>query len=157
MELVIRGAALYLVIWLLFRVAGKRSLRDMTAFDFVLLLIVSECTQQGLIGKDYSITGAVIVVSTLLGMDILMSLLKLRFRGFEKVADNVPVLLIEAGRVHRDRLQKERVDEDDILAAARQGHGISRMEDIEYAILETNGGVSIIPRSGSPEPGPRGR
>jgi uncharacterized membrane protein YcaP (DUF421 family) len=148
MELVIRGVTLYAVIWLLFRVAGKRSLRDMTAFDFVLLLIVSECTQQGLIGKDYSVTGAVIVVSTLLGTDILMSFLKQRFQGFEKVADNVPVLLIEAGHLHRDRLEKERVDESDILAAARQGYGISRMDDIEYAILETNGGVSIIPRAG---------
>jgi uncharacterized membrane protein YcaP (DUF421 family) len=145
MNLVLRGIAVYLVIWLVFRVAGKRSLRDMTVFDFVVLLIISECTQQGLIGQDYSITGATIVVATLLGTDIAMSLLKQRFKPFEKVIDNVPVLLIEGGRPHPERMKKERVDVEDILAAARETHGIRNLEEIEYAILETNGGVSIIP------------
>jgi len=146
MEQVIRGLSIYFLMWLFFRVAGKRTLRDLTAFDFVLLLIVSECTQQGLVGKDYSVTGAATVVATLLGADIVLSLLKQRFQGLEKVVDSVPVLLIEAGRMHPDRMKKERVDEADILAAARQSRGIARLEDIDYAILEVSGGLSIIPR-----------
>ena len=146
MELVLRGLCLYLLFWFFFRVAGKRTLRDLTAFDFVLLLIISECTQQGLIGKDYSITGAATVVATLLGADILLSLLKQRFGTLEKVVDGVPVLLIEAGQLRPDRMKKERVDEADILCAARLSHGIGRLEDIDYAILEVGGGVSIIPK-----------
>jgi uncharacterized membrane protein YcaP (DUF421 family) len=146
MELVIRGLCLYGIIWGFFRISGKRTLRDLTTFDFVLLLIISECTQQGLIGKDFSITGAATVVGTLLGADIALSLLKQRFHAFEKIVDSVPVILIERGRIHPERLRKERVDEADILAAARQAHGIGRMEDIDYAILEVSGGLSIIPR-----------
>lgn len=146
MEQVIRGLAIYFLMWLFFRVAGKRTLRDLTPFDFVLLLIISECTQQGLVGKDYSVTGAATIVATLLGADILLSLLKQRFRTLEKVVDSVPVLLIEAGRMHPDRMKKERVDEADILAAARQSRGIGRLEDIDYAILEVSGDLSIIPR-----------
>jgi uncharacterized membrane protein YcaP (DUF421 family) len=145
-ELVLRGLCLYLLLWFFFRVAGKRTLRDLTAFDFVLLLIISECTQQGLIGKDYSITGAATVVATLLAADILLSLLKQRFGQLEKVVDGVPVLLIEAGQLRPDRMKKERVDEADILSAARLSHGIGRLEDIDYAILEVSGGVSIIPK-----------
>ena len=121
-------------------------MKEMTTFDFVLLLIISECTQQALIGQDYSVTGAATAVGTLLGVDIALSLLKRRFKNVEKVLDNVPVLLIERGRIHEDRLKKERVDEGDILAAAREGHGISRLDRIDYAILETNGTISIIPK-----------
>lgn len=146
MELVVRGITLYVLLWVFFRVAGKRTLRDLTTFDFVLLLIVSECTQQGLIGKDYSITGAATLVATLLGMDIALSLLKQRFHRFEKVVDSVPVILIEGGKVHRERLHKERVDEQDILASARETHGIGRLDEIDTAVLEIDGSLSIIPR-----------
>jgi uncharacterized membrane protein YcaP (DUF421 family) len=146
MEIIVRATAVYVIVWLLFRISGKRTLKEMTTFDFVLLLICSECTQQALIGKDYSVTGAATAVGTLLAVDIGLSLLKRRFKKVEKLLDNVPVLLIERGAVHEDRLRKERVDEDDILAAAREVHGISRLDRIEYAILETNGAISIIPK-----------
>jgi uncharacterized membrane protein YcaP (DUF421 family) len=122
-------------------------MKEMTTFDFVLLLIISECTQQALIGQDYSIIGAAMAVGTLLAVDIGLSLLKRRFNKVEKVLDNVPVILIEQGRIHRERLAKERVDEADILASARENHGISRLDRIDYAILETNGRISIIPKS----------
>jgi len=146
MQIVLRCLAVYTIVWLVFRISGKRSLRDLTTFDFVLLLIISECTQQGLVGQNYSVTGAAIAVSTLVTIDILLSLLKRRFEKVEKVLDNVPVLLIEKGRLHRERLRKERVDEADILVSARQVHGISRLDAIDYAILETSGQISIIPK-----------
>lgn len=146
MEIVIRCIAIYAVVWVVFRISGKRTLKDLTTFDFVLLLIISECTQQGLVGQNYSITGATLAVSTLVTVDILLSLLKRRFDKVEKVLDNVPVLLIERGRVHRERLKMERVDEADILVSAREAHGISRIDAIDYAILETSGTISIIPK-----------
>ena len=116
----------------------------MTMFDFVLLLIISEGTQQALVGEDYSVVGGMTAVATLFAIDIAISLLKSRFQKVEKFVDNVPVLLIEGGRIHRERLQKERVDEADILAFARENHGISRLDEIDYAILETNGAISVI-------------
>lgn len=147
MEVILRAAVVYAGLWLVFRVAGKRALRDMTTFDLLLLLLVSECAQQGLIGQDFSITGAFLAIGTLVGVDILLSLAKQRFHKVEKIVDSVPVILIEKGYVHADRLRKERVDERDILASARELHGIARMELIDYAILETNGMISVIPKS----------
>jgi uncharacterized membrane protein YcaP (DUF421 family) len=148
-EIILRSATVYAVVWLVFRISGKRSLKDLTTFDFVLLLIISECTQQALIGQDYSITGAGLAISTLLAVDIGLSLIKHKFSKVEKVLDNVPVILIEKGTVHGDRLNKERIDEADILASAREGYGIGRLEQIDYAILETNGAISIIPKPGA--------
>jgi len=150
MEIVLRCLTVYAVVWLVFRISGKRSLRDLTTFDFVLLLIISECTQQGLVGQNYSLTGATIAVSTLVTVDILLSLLKRKFEKVEKVLDNVPVLLIEKGHLHQERMKKERIDEADILVSARQVHGISRLDAIDYAILETSGQISIIPKDGNP-------
>lgn len=146
MEIVLRATAIYIAIWAIFRIAGKRTLRDITTFDFVLLLIISECTQQGLIGQNYSVTGALLAVSTLVGLDIAFSLLKSRFHRLEGVLDNVPVILMEKGRLHPDRMRMERIDEEDILSAARERHGIRRLEAIDYAILEVTGAISIIPK-----------
>ena len=146
MEVILRALVMYVLLWAIFRVSGKRTLKDMTTFDFILLLIVSECTQEGLIGKDASVTGALLAVATLVGIDILLSVLKRRHEAVEKVLDNVPVILIEKGRMHADRMKKERVDEADILAAAREARGIGRLDRIDYAILETNGMISVIPK-----------
>ena len=147
MEIILRSLSVYLIVWLIFRISGKRSLRDLTTFDFVLLLIISECTQQALIGQDYSITGAFLAIGTLLAVDIGLSLLKHKSTKVEKVLDNVPVMLIEKGRIHQDRMDKERIDEADIMATAREVYGIARLDQIDYAILETNGAISIIPKS----------
>lgn len=146
MELIARALAIYFALWVLFRMAGKRALTTMTTFDFVLLLIIAEAIQQGLIGRDRSLTGAITIVGTWLFLDIGLSELKQRFGRIEKVIDGVPVVLIEQGRIHRDRLAKERVDETDILAAARERLGISRLDEIDYAILERNGGITVVPR-----------
>jgi uncharacterized membrane protein YcaP (DUF421 family) len=146
MEIVVRAVAVYVVVWLFFRIAGKRTLNQMTMFDFVVLLIISEATQQAIVGKDYSLTGSALAVATFLGLDVGLSLIKRRFPAVEKVIDSVPVVLIEKGHLHHDRLKKERVDEEDILTHARQAHGISLLEDIDYAVLETSGQVTIIPK-----------
>jgi uncharacterized membrane protein YcaP (DUF421 family) len=146
MDVVIRAVTVYAILWLIFRIAGKRALKEMTTFDFILLLIVSECTQQALVGQDRSITGAFLAVGTLVTVDILLSLLKRKHAGVEKVLDSAPVILIEKGTVHEDRMKKERVDEEDILAYARETRGIGRLDAIDYAILEKNGSISVIPK-----------
>jgi uncharacterized membrane protein YcaP (DUF421 family) len=134
------------VLLIVFRVAGNRSLAQITAFDFVLLLIIGEATQQGLLGNDLSVTNALLVIVTLVGIDIGFSLWKLRSPRLEKLIDGVPLIILEDGRPLKDRMDKERVDEDDILTAAREIHGLERLDQIKYAVLERSGGISIIPK-----------
>lgn len=146
MESVIRPALVYLFLLLLLRLTGKRTLAQITTFDFVLLLIISEGTQQALIGEDNSMINGAIVVSTLIALNILMSLLKQRSKGIDRLLDDIPLVIVADGKPLKDRMDKSRVDEDDVLDAARENHGLERMDQIRHAILERDGRISIIPR-----------
>lgn len=145
MEQIFRAAAVYFIILILFRLAGRRTFSEMTAFDFVLLLIISECLQQALVGEDFSVTGAVIVAMTLIGIDIGLSLLKQAAPAMEKILDGLPVIVVENGRPLKDRMNEARIDENDVLDEARRLRGLERMDQIKYAVLERNGEISIIP------------
>ena len=117
-----------------------------TPFDLVLLLIIAEAVQQALLGDDFSVTNALVLIVVLIGADIVMSVLKEHMPLFEKVVDGEPVILVEHGAPIRDRMNRARVDEEDVLAAARQSQGLRRMDEIEFAVLERDGAISIIPR-----------
>lgn len=146
MDSVIRAAVVYFIMLVIFRLAGNRSAANLTAFDFVLLLIVSEAIQQAMITNDYSLTNAFLLVLTLVGLDIMMSLWKQRFPLVERILDGSPILLMHEGKLHRDRMQKERVDEADILASARERHGLERMDQIKHVVVEATGGISVMPK-----------
>lgn len=145
MEILIRTAAVYFFLLLLFRIGGKRSLSQITTFDFVLLLIISEAVQQALLGEDFSVINAFLVIATFFAIDIGISILKQRSKAVEKVSDGVPLIILEDGRPIQERMDKTRVDEADILAAARELQGLERLDQIKYAVLERSGGISIIP------------
>lgn len=145
MESVLRGLAIYAFLLLIFRVSGKRSLAQTTTFDLVLLLIISEVTQQAMVDDDKSMTNGVLLILTLVGADILMSHLKLRSPRLDRVVDNTPVVILRDGKPIRERMTKERITEDDILQAARLDQGLERLDQIKYAVLEVSGEISIIP------------
>ena len=145
MNPVLRTIAIYFFFFFLFRIAGRRTLGEMTNFDFVLVLVSAEVTGNMFLGdEDSSLTGCFVVVSTLIGVDILLTMLKQRFRRLEKWMDGVPLVLVENGKPLKDLMHRARVDEHDILAAARENQGLERMDQIKYAVLETNGSISIV-------------
>ena len=145
MDAVLRALAVSLFLMIVFRIAGRRTLMEMTSFDFVLLLILSEATQNAMIGSDYSVTNAFLVVLTLIGTDIVFSYIKHRAPWFEKWLTGVPMIIVQDGRPLRELMDKARIDEDDVMASARESHGLERMDQIKYAVLESSGGISIIP------------
>jgi len=149
-DAVIRAAFIYLFLLLLFRVAGGRSVAQMTTFDFVLTLIVSEAAEGALVANDHSVTNSVLVIVTLIGLNIALSLWKHRSEKVQKWTDGEPVVLVDNGRPLRDRMDSTRVNESDVLSAARSLHGLERMEQVKYAILETSGSISIVPREPQP-------
>lgn len=150
MTTVLNAALIYCILLIIFRVAGRRTVLQLTNFDFVLLLIVSEATQSALVGHDPSLTGSVLAIVTLVMLDIALSLCKMRFPALERWIDGVPLTLVRRGQVLTDRMARSRVDLEDVLRAAREFHGIGKLEEIEYAILEPNGRISIIPVQGTP-------
>ncbi len=149
MDAVLRACAIYFFLLLIFRLSGKRSIAQITTFDLILLLIISEATQQALLGQDFSLTNAFLVIVTLVGIDIGLSLLKQRSPRFEKILEDEPLIIVEEGRPLLARMKKVRVDEEDVLIAARVLQGLERMDQIKYAVLERNGGISIVPKQES--------
>jgi uncharacterized membrane protein YcaP (DUF421 family) len=147
MEPVIRGLIVYLFLFLVFRVAGKRTLSEATAFDLVLLLIISETTQQAMVDNDHSMTNAAILILTLVCTDILFSLAKQWIPALDPIMDGTAVIVVRDGQVLEDRLNRERIDRNDILEAARSQMGLENLEQIKLAVLERGGEISIVPRN----------
>lgn len=137
---------MYIFLLVIFRINGKRALTEATVFDFVLLLIIAETTEQAFLGEDISMTGSLLLIMTLIMLDVIMSLLKQKFSLFEKVVDGGPLILMDNGRLLYDRMKKERIDEEDILETARELQGLQRLDQIRYAILEKDGKITIIPK-----------
>lgn len=146
MDAVLRTATIYFFLLVLFRLAGKRTLGDVTPFDFVLLLIIGEATQQGLLGDDFSVTNALLVVTTFIVIDIVLGVAKQRTHWLERVVEGTPVVVFADGVPVRDRMNRARIDEADIWEAARTKHGLESLEQVKFAVLERSGGISIIPR-----------
>jgi uncharacterized membrane protein YcaP (DUF421 family) len=146
MESVLRGAAVYFFLLVVLRLVGRRALSEITTFDFVLVLIIGEATQQALLGEDFSATNAFLVILTLVVIDLLMTVLQERFPAFERAVTGVPVIVVVDGRPLRELMRKARIDDKDVMEAARQSHGLDRMEQIKYAVLERHGGISIVPK-----------
>ena len=149
MDAIIRAFIIYVVLLIIFRVAGKRSLAEITTFDLVLLLIISEATQQAMLGDDFSITNALLVIITLFFIDTTLSGIQNRFPKAGPWLEDVPLVLVEDGKILKERMQKSRISEGDILQAARDKQGLENMEQVKYAVLERTGTISIVPKSQS--------
>ena len=145
MNPVVRGVVIYLFLLIIFRILGKRSLAQLSSFDFILLLIIGESTQQALLGDDFSITSAFILITTLVCLDLILTKLKGRFPLFDKLIEGSALIIVENGKMLKVRMKRSGVEEEDVLEAARQLHGLERMDQIKYAVLEKSGEISIIP------------
>lgn len=145
MNSILRAAAVYLFLLVVFRLAGKRTLSQITTFDAVLLLIISEAIQQAIIDTDNSLTNGFLIVVTLIGIDVLLSLAKRRFATLGPLMDGVPVVVISKGEVRQEAMTRERIDVADVLAAARSHQGLERLEQIKYAVIEQSGEITVVP------------
>jgi uncharacterized membrane protein YcaP (DUF421 family) len=149
---VLRITFVYFFLMLLFRIAGRRTFGDLSRFDLIVLLLISELVQQAVVGDDPSTINAVILCSTLVGLEVALSWLKLRHRGLERWLEGTPLLVIDRGELVPDVMRETRIDEDEILAAARLAHGIERLEQIRFAVVEKSGHISIVPEPSRRDP-----
>jgi uncharacterized membrane protein YcaP (DUF421 family) len=147
MDLVIRATVIFFFIFLITRVAGKRELSSMEPFDLILLVVLGDLVQQGVTQNDYSVTGSIIVMSTITVLSVLLSYANFRLRFLRSALEGEPVVLVENGRMIDRNLRRERITVEDIEAEGRQQQ-VSSIDDMRWAVLETNGRISIIPASG---------
>jgi len=153
METVLRGAAIYLALLVVTRFSGRRTLGQMTVFEFVLLLIVAETTQQALLGEDFSVTNALLLIVTLFALDVGLSYLKRWSHGFTVWVEGQPTVLISLGVPDERALARSRVSLEEVLESARLQQGLERLDQIKFAVLEASGRISIVPATQEPGTG----
>ena len=146
MDAVVRGVAIYFALLVIIRLSGRRTLAQMTPFDLVIILVISETTQQAMLGDDFSITNSVLLILTLFTTDIALSYLKGWSRRAARLIDGVPTVLVTNGVYDEAALKGSRLQRDDVMEAARTQQGIESVKDIRFAILEVSGNISIIPK-----------
>lgn len=144
MESITRGLVVYLFLLLVFRLAGKRSLSETSSFDLVLLLIISETIQQAMVDSDNSLTNAGLLVLTLVSADVFLSVIKQRSPLLDQWLEGVPVVVLKDGQLVKEHADSERVDEADILEAAREQRGLERLDQIKFAVLERGGKITVV-------------
>jgi uncharacterized membrane protein YcaP (DUF421 family) len=148
MDIAIRTFVIFWFLLLLMRVTGRRELSSLEPFDLILLIVLGDVVQQGLTQDDYSVTGALIVVSVFGVLQVFVSYLHFRFRGSRRVLEGYPVVLVEDGRVIERNLKRERLTIEELTEKAR-GEQLESIDNVKWAVLETSGAISFIPKSGS--------
>jgi len=148
MDLAVRATFLFFFVFLLTRIVGRRELSSLEPFDLILLIVIGDAIQQGLTQDDYSVTGALIVVGTFAILQVMTSLASFHFPRLRPALDGEPIIVVQDGKVIEKNLRRERLTEDEILVEARCQQ-ISTLDEIQWAVLETSGRISIIPKKSS--------
>ena len=143
LEIAFRTGVVYLALLLGLRLMGKRQVGQLTTFDFLLLLLLSNAVQNAMTGPDTSLAGGIVAASTLFALNLVIAWTVRRSMSAEKVIEGMPTILIRYGKILNVNLAREGITRDDLLRALRE-HGVETVEEVRSAILEVDGTVSVI-------------
>jgi uncharacterized membrane protein YcaP (DUF421 family) len=144
-DIALRGTVLFFFVFLLTRVIGRRELSSLQPFDLILLIILGDAIQQGLTQDDYSLTGAMIAVGTMAGLQVLTSYASFRLPWARRALDGQPIVIVQDGRPIADNLHRERLTVEEVAEEAR-GQQIASLEDVQWAVFEPSGKINFIPK-----------
>jgi uncharacterized membrane protein YcaP (DUF421 family) len=146
MDIVLRGIFVFVFLYVLMRMIGRRELSSLEPFDLILLIVLGDAVQQGLTQDDYSLTGAFLAIGTIAIMQVTVSYANFRFPKLRPVLDGEPIVVVQDGKPIEKNLKRERVTIEDLAAAARQ-QNIAKIEEVQWAVMETSGAISFIKKS----------
>ncbi len=150
-EKILRSVVIYFFILLAFRFTGKRQVGQLTPFDLVVLLILSNVVQNAVIGNDNSLGGGIIGAATILALNYAVVEITYRSKRARRLIELEPTLLIHNGRILEGHMRRERITHDELLGALRRS-GLIEPNHVRYAVLEENGAISVVPRAPEVEP-----
>jgi uncharacterized membrane protein YcaP (DUF421 family) len=146
-SIIVRTVVVYVLVLIGLRLSGKREIGQMTVFDLVVLLLIANSVQNAMVGPDTSLTGGILAAVVLLAMNAGISKLRLRWPKLRSLVEGSPTLLILHGEVIPDHLRREGLDQETLEAALRE-HGLAEISQVEMAVLEIDGSISVIPQGG---------
>jgi uncharacterized membrane protein YcaP (DUF421 family) len=145
MDIALRALFLYAFVVFVMRVTGRRELSSLSAVDLVLLIVLGDAIQQGLTQDDYSVTGAVIAVSTIVAIQVGSSYLSYRSRTARRVLEGEPIVVVQDGKLIERNMKRERLTEDEVAEEMRKQQ-IASVDDVAWGIVESDGNMSFIPK-----------
>lgn len=148
MDIVLRAIVAFLFVLLLTRIVGRRELGSLEPFDLILLVMIGDLVQQGVTQNDFSVTGMLLAGGTIAVLVVLVSYGNFKLPWLRPVLEGEPVVVVQDGEPVRRNLDRNRITVGELLAAARQ-EGLPSLEQVQWAVLETNGSISFIQRQGS--------
>lgn len=146
-EVVVRTAIIYVALLVGLRVAGRRELGQMTIFDLVVILLISNAVQNSMVGTNDSVPGGLVAAFTLLACNYVVNSLRLKSRRVAVMLGEAPVEIVKDGQFLKNNLEREQLAEDEVLMAMRE-HGVDAIEQVASAYLEPDGSISIVPKEG---------
>lgn len=146
MDIALRAGFAFGFLFLLTRIIGRRELSSLEPFDLILLIVLGDLVQQGVTQSDYSITGLLIAAGTMAGLTVLVSYVSFRFRRLRPLLDGEPIVIVRDGEPIEANLRRERLTLEEVQAEARLQQ-IASLDDVAWAVLETGGKISFIPKS----------
>ena len=142
-QFVLRACVVYFILLMLIRASGKRTMGQFTPFDMLLVVLLGNAVQNGINGGDNSLTGAAIMATTLIALNYGVAFVTSRNRKVEKFVEGVPVVLARNGKIFDHVLRRELVSREDFREALRM-NGVEDVSEVELALLETNGSISVV-------------
>ena len=143
LEIALRATIIYIVVLIGIRLTWKREVGQMTPFDLVLLLLIANAVQNAMTGPDTSVTGGIVAAATLLTVNAVVTGVVWRHRGVRQFVEGTPTLLVHSGKILSENLAKEKVSTDELQQALRE-HGIATVADVNLAVLEVDGAISVL-------------
>lgn len=145
--IIIRTSIIYFAVLGGLRIAGKRELGQMAPFDLVVVLVLSNAVQNAMVGPDTSLTGGLVAAATLLGVNWVLNRTGLRWSWLENRLAGTPTILVNHGQFVDQNLRREGIDKEEVMMALRE-HGVADVEDVDTAILEVDGTISVVSHEG---------
>jgi uncharacterized membrane protein YcaP (DUF421 family) len=153
MEIVFRAIFVFAFLWVVTRAVGRSSLGELSTFQLLLYVTMGDLVQQGITQQDYSVTAAVLAVSTFAVLTVAIGWVNWRWARARPLISGVPLVIIKDGEPLMEALKGERMPLEELWAQARL-QGIEKLGDIDLAVLETDGKVSFFTRSNESEGAP---
>jgi uncharacterized membrane protein YcaP (DUF421 family) len=148
MDIVLRAIVIFVLLYLLMRVVGRRELSSLEPFDLILLIVLGDLVQQGLTQDDYSLTGALLAIGTISMLVLGVSLLNYHVPRLRPLLDGEPIVIVQDGKPILKNMRRERLTVEDLAAAARL-ESIAHLDDVAWAVMETSGAISFIKKPGA--------
>jgi uncharacterized membrane protein YcaP (DUF421 family) len=143
LKIALSSLAVYLFVVVAIRLFGKKELAQLSVIDLVFILLISNSVQNAMVGSDSSLSGGLVAATTLFMANYLFKYLLYRFPRFSSVVQGTDLMLIYKGQLNLANLAKARITREELLEAVRE-HGVSEIREVDLAVLEVDGNISII-------------